>query len=115
MNLKECYALVNADYESVFLRLGNEEMIQRFLIRYFDKNEYSQLEKAVSDERWNDAFLYSHNMKGFALNLSLTVLAEKSSALCEALRGGKPQGDIKETLSDVKTAYEIIEKAVMDL
>ena len=33
MNLKECYEKIGADYESVFARLGTENMIYRFLNR----------------------------------------------------------------------------------
>ena len=115
MNLKECYEKIGADYESVFARLGSENMIYRFLNRYFEKNEYEELENAVRKKRWKDAFMYSHNMKGYGLNLSLTELADASSELCEALRDGEPKGDIELMLSKVKTAYDRTEEAVRSL
>lgn len=87
-------------------------MIYRFLKKYFDKDEYGELETAIREKRWEDAFLYSHNMKGYGLNLSLTELADTSSALCESLRGGEPDGDIETLLLDVKRAYDRTEEAV---
>ncbi len=115
MNLKECYASIGADYESVFLRMGSDSVICKFLFRYFDRNEYNGLEKAICEKRWKDAFMYAHNMKGFALNMSLTRLAGASSVLCEALRNGQPEDGVSGMLADVKSAYVITEKAVGNL
>ena len=58
MTVKECYEAIGADYEEVLRRLANEERVKRFLL------------------------------KGICLNLSITRLAESSSALTESLRAG---------------------------
>lgn len=112
MNVRECYELLHEDYDSVFNRLGSEEVIGRFLKRYIDKHEYEELEVALGEKRWEDAFVITHNMKGFGLNLSLGTLMRTSSALCEALRGGEPTEDITLMLSEVRTACVQLEEAV---
>lgn len=112
MDVKECYEVLHADYASVLDRLGTDERIYKFLTRYVGKQEYRQLELAIEEKRWQDAFFTVHNMKGYGLNLSLTAFAEASSALCEALRGGEPTEEIAPLVLAVKQSYEQIEEAV---
>lgn len=115
MEIKDCYEEMGADYESVLARFGSDKLICKFLKKYFEKNEYEDLEKAVNGENWRDAFMYAHNMKGFGLNLSLTELSETSSILCEALRAGEPEGDVKEMLSNIRSVYVRTKEAVRAL
>lgn len=111
MEIKRFYEEIGADYKSVLARFGNEQLIYRFLKKYFDANEYDVLENAVNEKNWEAAFICAHNMKGLGLNLSLTELSQVSSVLCEALRGGEPKEDITDMLSHVKSVYERAEKA----
>lgn len=115
MGLRECYEEIGADYESVLGRLGSDALICTFLKKYFAKNEYEALENAVKEEKWEEAFICAHNMKGIGLNLSLTELAEAGSVLCEALRGGSPEGDVNAMLLHVKSVYTKAENAVSTL
>ncbi len=115
MDLRECYRMMDADYDSVLCRLGSEQMVCRFLKKCVEKDELNKLQAAIGDERWQDAFLHAHNMKGYGLNLSLTAFTESSSRLCEALRGGEPKGDIAGMLLDVRADYEKLESAVLSL
>ncbi len=115
MNLKECYEQMGADYKSVMERLQSEQMVGRFLKKCVENNEFSLLEQAVGEERWQDAFMHAHNIKGYGLNLSLTPLVGSSSELCEALRGGEPKGDVQGLLSRVREDYERTEKAIEEL
>lgn len=115
MGLKDCYEEMGADYESVLARFGSEQLICKFLKKYFEKDEYEVLEKAVTEENWGEAFMYAHNMKGFGLNLSLTEFSEAGSVLCEALRAGEPKGDVNAMLSHIRSVYVRMEKAVSAL
>lgn len=115
MELKGCYKELGADYESVLARLGSEKLVCRFLKKYFEKDEYEMLEKAVTEKDWKSAFMYAHNMKGFGLNLSLMEFSEAGSVLCEALRAGEPQGDINAMLLHIKNVYVKTQKAVGEL
>ena len=37
MNLKECYKKLGGDYDEVLTRLYSEDMIRRFLIKFFKR------------------------------------------------------------------------------
>lgn len=115
MSVQEYYQKMEGDYKSAFARLGSDERLIRFLVKFVDKDEWSSLMAALDKDEWQEAFLHAHNMKGFALNLSLTALAKSSSELCEALRHGEPSEDIRPMVSAVQSSYEKITEAVEQL
>lgn len=116
MNLRECYDILNEDYNSVSERLGSDNIIYKFLKKYIDRNDYEHLDLAVKEKNWKEAFIIAHNMKGFCLNMSFGALAESSSELCEALRDkDEPEQDIESMLLKIKELYLRMEDAVRNL
>ena len=47
MTVKECYESMEADFEGVIGRMGSEEMVKRFALKFLDDPSYSNLEKAI--------------------------------------------------------------------
>lgn len=45
MTVKECYESMEADFEGVIGRMGSEEMVKRFAIKFLDDPSYSNLER----------------------------------------------------------------------
>lgn len=41
MTVKECYEKVGSDYEAVLKRLGSEDMLKRFSIKFLDIRVFS--------------------------------------------------------------------------
>ncbi len=87
MTIKECYAEIGGDYESVIGRLRTDDRIVRFLTRVPTDPCFSELEKAMSAGDAATAFRAAHTLKGICLNLSLDRLFVSSNALTDALRG----------------------------
>lgn len=112
MTVQECYAAVGGNYTEAKERLMKEERILKYLRMFVAGGEMAALEKALAEEKYEDAFLHVHNMKGMSLNLALTQLANVSSVLCEALRGGKPTVDISGMLADLRKTYSEHESAI---
>lgn len=115
MTVKECYEKLGADYGEVIGRLMSDDRVKKYLLKYADKSELPALEDAMQKKDWDAAFSAAHNMKGIALNLSLTPLASSSSELCELLRGGTPKGDPAPLFNEVKAAHEALFSAVKEL
>ena len=115
MNVKECYEMMNADYNEVMHHLGSEQMISRFLKKYIDNDEMPKLEEALKNCQYKDAFICAHNMKGYGLNLSLTEFTETSSTLCEALRSGKPTEDVEPLLANLRNAHRKLNEVINNL
>ncbi len=105
MTLKECYSLLEGDYNGVMSRLMREALVSRFLqVRPEDK-EYNNLHDALNANDFATAFRAVHTMKGTCLNLGLTKLADAASDLTEALRDGEPKGDYLSLLAKLDKTY----------
>lgn len=112
MNLKECYAALGGDYESVVARLMTEKLAAKFVLKFLDDSSYENLCRALEEHHAEEAFRAAHTIKGICQNLSFTGLYESSSTLTEALRGGnleealklfpQVQADYEQTVSAIK-------------
>lgn len=105
MNLQECYAQLEGDYEAVMGRLRQKERVEKFLRLFPTDNNFQLLIQALEKEDWSAAFRAAHSMKGVALNLGFTALAKSASDLTECLRPGVPEGDPKPLFAKVEEDY----------
>ena len=106
MTVKECYAMMDGDYEGVFSRLRKEERIVKFLGMFLRDPSYESLKDSVAANDRDTAFRAAHTLKGTAQNLSITKLHESSDALTEYLRSRTDCAGSEELLAKVTAAYE---------
>ena len=67
---------------------------------------YESLCKALEEKNYEQAFTHIHNLKGLAMNLGLTPLLVPAQELCEELRDGEPERELKPLLDEVAAAYQ---------
>ena len=115
MTVKECYEEFGGDYEEVMGRLRKEERVCKYLNMLLDSRENELVSSALAENNFQEAFLHVHNLKGIALNLSLTPLHRASDVLCEAIRHGDPGYDVTPMLQDVNNAYAAVAAAAEKL
>lgn len=106
MTLEECYKEMGADLQEVLRRLKTEERIGKFLKLILTDTNYELLCKALEEKNYEQAFTHIHNLKGLAMNLGLTPLLVPAQELCEKLRDGEPERDLKPLLAEVAAAYQ---------
>lgn len=87
MDVALFYKNINGNYSEVLSRLMNDALIEKFLFKFKDNQKLDELESAIKSHDLDKAFMEAHTLKGVALNLSLTPLAEAASELTEMLRG----------------------------
>lgn len=106
MTLQECYEKLGGNYGEVSSRLPSEKFIQKYVLKFVEDKTMGMLETSWQNGDFDEAFRASHTIKGMCQNLSFTRLEKSSSALTEALRGGRsPEAD---GLYDrVKEDYEL--------
>lgn len=92
MTVKECYEIIESDYEGVIGRMGSEGMVKRFALKFPDDPSYLNLEKAIQEQNAQAAFHAAHTLKGVCLNLGFDRLYKVSAQLTEKLRGGELDG-----------------------
>ena len=83
MDLKECYAAFDGDYEGVLSRLRSEKMVRKFALKFLKDTSYELLTRSLEEENYE-----AHTIKGVCQNLGFTVLGDSSSRLTDALRNG---------------------------
>lgn len=115
MNVKEFYGEIGGDYGEVLARLGKEERILKYLIRFTEGNPIADFEKALAENNFTECFRVLHSVKGICLNLGLSKLGSSSSELCEVYRNGPPTMDAKDLISKVKEDYETTVSAIGQL
>ena len=106
MKIKEFFEKVEGDFDGAMSRLMKEERIEKFVKKLPKTEDMANLRKALEEKDWETAFRSSHSLKGMALNLGLTKLAEPSCALCENLRGGTPKEDCAPLMEKVEEEYK---------
>lgn len=106
MTLQECYEQMGGDFQGVKRRLSRDTLIQRLLLMLPQDENYDLLQTSVAEKNWNDAFRAAHSLKGMALNLGISPLAESASALSDLLRNGEPSQDFKPLMEQVGEDYD---------
>ena len=116
MTVKEFYEKIGGNYDEVCSRLMKEERVLKYLNKFLATDNYQNLLARLAEKDYPEAFREVHSLKGVALNLALTPLAEASSVLCEELRSGEePKVDISGMLSDVDRCYKETVDAINEL
>ena len=111
MTLKDCYAALGGNYEDAIARLRSESLVQKFVLKFLDDKSYELLCNSLATGDVQEAFRAAHTIKGMCQNLSFTSLADSSSAMTEALRGGDLETG-KALLDGVRGDYERTAEAI---
>lgn len=106
MTLQECYEKLGGDYAAVSSRLPSEKFIQKYVLKFADDKTMELLESSFTTGDYDEAFRAAHTMKGMCQNLSFARLEKSSSALTEALRGGRSAG-ADELFEEVRRDYAL--------
>lgn len=113
MTLQECYEKLGGNYAEVSSRLPSERFIQKYVLKFLEDKTLALLEDSWQQGNFEEAFRAAHTIKGMCQNLSFSQLERSSSALTEALRGGKsPEAeDLYETVKkDMEQTVNVIKE-----
>ena len=102
---------LGGNYEDVLGRLRSERLIQKFVLKFLEDENFDLLCRSLEEGLCEEAFRAAHTIKGLCLNLGFTKLAESSTQISEALRGGDLEG-AKPMLGRVHEDYERTADAV---
>lgn len=80
MELKEFYQAIGSDFDEIFKRFGNEQLILKFV------KSFSELCEGFEEKDIEKAFRAAHTLKGVSVNLGFSELYAASSELTEVLR-----------------------------
>ncbi len=106
MTIKECYALINADFDGVMSRLLADTRVEKFALKFPDDPSLKTLCDSFAAGDIETAFRAAHTLKGTSANLGFTDLFEKASAVTEELRNGNPGPEFDSKLNSCKESYK---------
>lgn len=112
MTVQELYESIGGDYNGTLSRLLKEDRIRKYILKFPGSVEIGALESSLKNEQFEEAFRYSHSLKGVCLNLGLSRLAASGSALCEELRNGPPEVDVGPMMEQVRRDYDETIRAI---
>lgn len=108
VNVEECYGKIGENYAEVIrLFKTDERIIKYFKLMQKDAN-LDAVCKALEQSDYETAFRAAHTLKGLALNMRFTALANEASELTELLRSKEANGNILPLLSKTKRTYQTI-------
>lgn len=113
MDIRECYLKLGGDYDTVFKRLPNEKLIERFILKFLEDGSFELLKKSIENENYEEAFRAAHTLKGVCQNLGFDKLFVTSEIITNALRNHS-SGDFSEMLAAVSEDYEITVSSIKE-
>lgn len=114
MNVRECYEIMNADYEDVKRRFLSDSRIRRFSLLFLQDGSMNDLRAAMEQRDCEKAFQAAHTLKGICLNLGFTGLFAPVNRITEMLRAGDYESASGE-LGAVEDQYDTTIKGLREL
>ena len=113
MDIQKFYESIQGDYNGALSRLKNENILQKFVVKFLDDPSRDQLVQALNVSDYDAAFRAAHTLKGLSANFSFTSLERSSSLLTQALRAGAYE-NVPKLAEQVLKDYEQIVSAIKD-
>lgn len=114
MNVRECYEIMNGDYEDVKRRFLSDTRIRKFALLFLGDNSMEELREAMGCRNREKGFQAAHTLKGICLNLGFAGLFVPVNRITEMLRAGFFEKAEKEMLA-VEEAFEKTMKGLHEL
>jgi len=114
MTVEQCYQSFQGDYEGVTARISKPALLIKLLNMFPKDPSMKELDSAISEQNAELAFRAVHTLKGVAMNMGFSRLAEASSELTELLRARKLEG-YEDAFHRVSDEYEKVLSAISQL
>lgn len=112
MTTEQFYREIGSDYAAVLERLGAEDMIRRFVLKFPQDPSFSALEEGFAKRDAEVAFRAAHTLKGVCANLGFDRLYAPAAALTEKLRGRAFTEGADALYHEVAQAYRLLIDAI---
>ncbi len=111
MTLSDCYNLFGGDYTEVHDRLCKDELIQKYLLRFVELNEFVALRDALNREDYEKADLAAYSIMVSSLHLGFPALHESAEQL-RAVIDSRNTDDIEAFAEKTKAEYDVVYNAI---
>ncbi len=115
MLLKEFYEKIGGDYDNIKGRLGNDDIIKKFVLKFLNEKSYEELMVAAQANDVENSLLAAHKMKGVVANLSFDKILKVLTELLAWLRQENQDAVNMEMIEQIKEYYQEIISAINEL
>ncbi len=105
MTVEEFYEQIGGNGQDVLKRFGSMTTAKRFVVKFLQDKSFPNLESAMAQRRFDDAFRAAHTLKGVSINLGFGDLYRISSEVTELLRDKKAE-EAEALLGVLRAEYE---------
>ncbi len=105
MTVEDCYLQIGEPYTEALHRFGSDARILKYLKMMQSDPSFDALCLAIERGDREASFRAAHTLKGIALNMSFTQLAQAAGELTEALRHPGSGNQVPSLLETTKQAY----------
>lgn len=89
MTIRECYEILQGDYEDIYSRLEEEDEVLYFMQMFLNDESYQKMLIAIKEADARTARMQAHTFKGVCVNLAFTKLTEIIMEISERLYSGE--------------------------
>ncbi|MBQ7971870.1 MAG: Hpt domain-containing protein [Lachnospiraceae bacterium] len=89
MTLKECYAMMEGDYEGLLSRLMTEGLASKYVLKFLADDSLEKLEAAVKEADYKSSESIAHSLNGTAKYLGFLNLTHSTRTLINGVREGE--------------------------
>ena len=111
MTLTDCYSLFGGNFKEVSDRLQSDTLIQKYLIKFADLNEFDTLRDALKQEDYDKAALTAYSIMVSSLHLGFPLLQKSAGQLCAALDSHNIK-DIEPLMGKAQAEYDTVCDAI---
>jgi hypothetical protein len=115
MNIKDFYLKTESNYNKAYDLFFSDDLIKKYIIKFKSDDTFKNLEQAFNNKDYAKMFMYSHALKGIALNLSLTKFYEATNELTDSLRNNNIPNDLDLLYNRVLHEYNNIIKYISSI
>ncbi len=87
--------------------MGNEKLLERFLLKFLDDRNYEQLKAAIEEKDRETELRCSHTLKGVCGNLSMTGLYDLFTRQVELMRADQWE-EAEAMMPEIETVYQAV-------
>jgi chemotaxis protein histidine kinase CheA len=116
MDVKQQRALTlrETDVQGALRRFsGNEDLYVSCLGMFLSDPTMEELNTAIDQQSWDEAFTAAHALKGLAGNMGFVPLMHATGQLVVLIRGGRIK-DINDCMAQINSSYRDISDAIRD-
>lgn len=107
MTVKEFYEVVGGNYNKIIENLKKDDRILHFTNMFLEDNTFHELDIALKEKKYEEAFKAAHKLKGVCQNMYFDKMAQVVSEITEGLRNESDVDKAESLFPELEKIYRL--------